>query len=246
MSFLSSVTSLPFDTFYNHYLSTPCNSWIVGQSGSGKTTLLRDLLQNWSKVTSKISPIHRLVMCFSCWQPEYDQIIKSLKPQKVKLFKEFPAKTLADPDFWHLDDQNGQNLLLIDDLSDQCAKSPEFQQLHEVLGHHYKINIFVLLQDIYRPSPILRGSLHNCHYLFLLPSNSSSGGTLVNLQKLLFPAQGGLLTCAYRQCFNSDDSAKKQRYLLIDSTLNCPFKYRLRSGILPNEQGIILQPIDGQ
>ncbi len=228
-----------FDQFSQHFIHTPSTSWIVGASGSGKTTLLRDLLSNWTNITRSQSPkIEQLVICFACWQPEYDQIIEKIGASKVKIFNEFPASVLQNSNFWQLKDPEAQNILIIDDLSDQFVKSPEFQQLHEVLGHHSKINIFILLQDLWKPSPVLRGALRNTHYLFLLPSNSCIGGTLVNLQKHFFPSQGGLLTYVYRDCFENH----KQRYLLIDNSLDCPYKYRLRSGLLPTEDSLVFQP----
>jgi GTPase SAR1 family protein len=121
-----------------------CN--IAGHSNCGKTTLIQQILINQHKLINR--PIEKIVICFKTMQSAYE-VFKYLTNDV-----EFGECLIDIKKF----DALKNNLLIIDDLMEQCIVSNEILNLFTVDSHHRNISVF-LVYKIFTQKANLQGIL---------------------------------------------------------------------------------------
>jgi hypothetical protein len=122
-----------YEFYDRHVFNHPYSCLISGPSKSGKTKLLGDILRN-HRVLIKPT-IERIVYCYGVWQKEFDEM-KELGIEFVQgLYdtSEFSAST--------------RNLVIYDDLMDECANDKSIQDLYTRGSHHMNISVILLTQN---------------------------------------------------------------------------------------------------
>lgn len=149
-------------------LSTPFTCILVGPSCSGKTVLLKKLIDRNKFAHSK------LILFYQTWQTIYEEF-----PPKTEFFRFWLEKTNSEKsheggEVFELENliknvtNNGhlENVTLIFD--DGLSLATKTYVMHEVfsrISHHYRINVFLIIQSLFEPN--LRTIVRNCNYLFL-------------------------------------------------------------------------------
>ena len=101
-------------------LQHPFSLVISVPSNCGKTYFVKDIIENMSCVISQ--KIDNIVYIYSCWQPIYDQLLKTLNINFVQgLPESFCDETLLPT--------TKNNLLIIDDLMNQASDNLEVQKV---------------------------------------------------------------------------------------------------------------------
>ena len=101
-------------------LQHPFSMIVSGPSNSGKTYFVKTLIENVEKVISQ--KIENIVYIYSCWQPLYDDLLKS---RNIKFVEGIPT-SLCDDDLLPV---NKNNLLIIDDLMNDASNNVEVQNV---------------------------------------------------------------------------------------------------------------------
>ena len=94
------------DNIFKH----PFTCMLAGPTMSGKTTILTKILANRSTLIDK--NINRIIYCYARWQGSYDKM--KLENPIIEFVEGLPEIDLIDGE------QN--NLMILDDLMDQCEK----------------------------------------------------------------------------------------------------------------------------
>ncbi len=123
---------------------------------SGKTTILTKILANRSTLIDK--NINRIIYCYARWQGSYDKM--KLENPIIEFVEGLPEIDLIDGE------QN--NLMILDDLMDQCEKDKSILNLFTTDSHQKSISVFLITQNLFSQGKFSRTIGLNCHYLFLL------------------------------------------------------------------------------
>ena len=107
-------------------LQHPFSMIVSGPSNSGKTYFAKTLIENVEKVISQ--KIENIVYIYSCWQPLYDDLLKS---RNINFVEGIPP-SLCDDDL----PVNKNNLLIIDDLMNDASNNVEVQNVFTKYVHH--------------------------------------------------------------------------------------------------------------
>ena len=222
------------------------------------------MIIDWSHVTQHKDKLSRLSLIYDSWHKDYDEIVKSLSPTCiVETHQGLPATNQDLPDAEtnsdtssthplsrigsHRIDNASHHLILIDDVVQHQRKNDFISQLFTVHSHHSKVSVILIVQSLFTDSPLMRTLARNSDYLIIM-QNVQATATLLSLQKLYFPSARGYLTSAaqlafqngyrYQMTFNLHKSSTC-RYLIIDMRPLTDAKYRLKSGLLKNEVGVV-------
>ena len=114
-------------------LQHPFSMIVSGPSNSGKTYFVKTLIENVEKVISQKIENIVYIQCFqffekspstsySCWQPLYDDLLKS---RNINFVEGIPT-SLCDDDLLPV---NKNNLLIIDDLMNDASNNVEVQNV---------------------------------------------------------------------------------------------------------------------
>ena len=132
---------------------------------------------------------------------------------------------------------NQNNLLILDDLMDQCEKDKTILNLFTTDSHQKSISVFLITQNLFSQGKFSRTIGLNCHYLFLL-NNPRDQSQIYYLARQMFPNNSKFLI----ECYQDAVEQKKFGYLFIDLKQSTKKQHRVQTGILPNEEWIIYQP----
>jgi GTPase SAR1 family protein len=133
----------------------PFNCIVAGPTQSGKTTLITKILQHQQQLINV--PIDYILYCYSEYQNAYDEIRRSVK--NIYFHKGLPA------DYDQFNAQNN-NLIIFDDLMEECEKNPSIMKLFTVNSHHKNISTVFITQNIFSQGNTRTMSL-NSDYLIL-------------------------------------------------------------------------------
>lgn len=204
---------------------SPFTCMIAGPTQSGKTTLLINILNS---ATELIEPApNRIMYCYSRDQPSFDK----LKHLSIEFHHGLP-----DLDEFHV---NTNNLIILDDLMDQCEKDKSIQSLFTVDSHHKNISTFLISQNLYSRGRYARTISLNCNYMIIF-NNPRDRSQIHCLARQMYPTISQFLIEAYEDATES----QQHGYLFIDLTQATNSKYRVQTSILCGETRIIYQPIN--
>ena len=200
----------------------PFTCMLAGPTGAGKTVLIKKILLYKDII---IEPIpERIVYCYKSWQPAYDEMLSTANTPI-----EF-NQGLFNIDLF---DKNKNNLLIIDDLMNECENSSEIKQLFAVDSHHNNISVFLITQNIFSKGKCARDISLNSHYIIIFnsPRDMNQIGTL---GRQMYPDSSKFFLESYK-----DATSNGHGYLFIDLKQKTEEKNRIQTGIIPGELRII-------
>lgn len=232
------------------FLKVPATFLISGSTQSGKTSEVARICENWSRCTRNGQKLVEIYLFYETYQPDlYGRIEKSA--DKCHFKQGFPD------DFSFLEDEKYDNqsvgrLLILDDLGYTLDRnSANLEKLFTVLSHHtgkfqkFKYSntktlldisgtsVMLVVQDPFSSKP-MKTIMKNAKYVVLTKSRFD----LITLQKILFPAQKGILRDACEQCFYK----MGRNSLLIDNSVDVSPSHRLKNLGIDEECGLIFKP----
>jgi hypothetical protein len=191
----------------------PAGFIVCGPTMSGKTQFVISLLKHQESMFSK--PFHRVVVCYTEWQPLYDsmtdvEFVKGLEP-------------VLEENFF---DNKKCNLLILDDLSLSVCDDVRATKLFTQGIHHRNLSVMFILQNLYKQGKAMRDIMLNAQYLILFKNVRDVS------QIAVLARQTGLshLPEAYRKV-----TSEAYQPLVVDMRPETKDYLRIRSHILPDQ-----------
>lgn len=202
----------------------PFTCLIAGPTQSGKTMLLKSILENNQTMINP--PPTRIVYCYVDWQSKFDEM-KSVNPA-IEFHRGLP-----DFDSIYATERN---LLILDDLMSQCQNNDTILNLFTTDSHHKNISVFLVSQNLFTQGKCARTISLNCHYMIIL-NNPRDQSQINYLARQMYPRNQGFLT----ECY---ENATRVPYghLFIDLKQATDPKYRIQTGISPDQQRFVYIP----
>lgn len=211
-------------------LLLPMSAILAGATKSGKTTFIQKLLLNADKMFSK--PVEEIIVVYMTWQPSYE-ILEAEFQSKIKFRNDIPSKAEL---LEITKNDDSQRILLIDDMQSAINNS-DLADIVCVLASHRNISVFLLVQNFYYDSKILRTVSLNVQGIFLF-KNRRSEQQVKTLATQLSPGNREFILDAYRKACGYSQHG----YLYIDlHPLGDP-RYQYRTNIFADEDTIIFTP----
>lgn len=200
----------------------PFTCILAGPTGAGKTVLLQQILENQNEIIDKEPD--KIVYCYKSWQTAYDQI--HLLNDKIEFIEGFYNIELFD--------KSKNNMIIIDDLMNECENSSGIKQLFAIDSHHSNISVFLISQNIFPKGKCARDISLNSNYLIIFNSPRDMNQISV-LGRQMYPDKSKFFMEAYTDATKN----KGHSYLFIDLKQKTDEKNRIQTGIIPGEQRII-------
>jgi hypothetical protein len=215
------MTSWTIENFEFIPFTHPFTCMVAGPSKSGKTNLIKNILLNIDLMVRKVPDI--IIFCYKKWQDHYNDI-KTLKSNIQFIEGIYEIEKF---------DKTKNNLIIFDDLINECINDESINQLFEVDSHHQNISAFLISQNLYKKGLFMRNIRLNTNYLIIF-QNPSDRSQVYVLSRQMYPNDSKFLINAY-----SDATKIPHGYLFLDLTQNTDEKNRVQTGILPNDLRII-------
>ena len=185
------------------------------------THLLKEILKNKHVL---ISPTpQRIIICYKAWQNFYEG------------FKRLVPNIEFHEGIFEIDNlnQNMTNLIVFDDLMEECLSSSSVMNLFTVGSHHKNTSVFFISQNIFSKGKFARDISLNTNYLiiFLNPRDQLQFQVLA---RQMFPSNTKFLIDSFE-----DATKKPHGYLFLDLKQTTEFRNRIQTGILPNQLRVI-------
>lgn len=191
----------------------PFTCLIAGPTQSGKTHFLQELLCNLKELANPIPD--RVYWHYGEYQEKLTQL-----PSFVSLHEGFTDTSHINPD--------ERNWIILDDLMDEA--NVEVSKLFTKGSHHKNLSVFIVVQNLFHQSKIMRTISLNSHYMILF-KNPRDASQIRHLGSQLFPGKNKFLVDAYKQA-----TLRPHGYLLLDLTQSTPENQRVLSDILVSEK----------
>lgn len=225
-------------------LRSPFSALIIGPSGSGKSQLILELIKNNSFQCEKIH------LFYQNYQPLYDRF----PLQRTRFYKYWIENkhsssiiTATNTDNHHHDSlenfikqitDNGKsppgiNTLVFDDALAFC-KLPIFEEIFTRMCHHYNLNVFMTVQNLFDSS--LRVISRNTHYLFLFRTPRDSA-QVRHLAYQIYPEK------VHARAFITtlkNITKTPYRAVLLDFKPDTKEFARVKSHFFPHEGGVVI------
>lgn len=189
----------------------PFTCVVAGPSKSGKTELLMAILMNNDKFVRP--KIENIVYCYSIWQPGFDK----LKAIGVKFHEGICDYTQFS--------RTDNNLVVFDDLMDECSGDRVIQDLFTRGSHHLNISAIVLTQNLFNKGKYSRTISLNSQYLIIF-NNPRDRSQIGYLARQMYPESPRFMHDVFR-----DATSTPHGYLFIDNNQETPNELRLQSSI---------------
>ena len=201
-------------SFYLH----DCRNDRVRKNGLGSISIATNLRDNLP------SP-ERIVWCYSQWQPAYTEMLVSLP--HIEFVKGIPAALKQDSYF----DVNKRNLIVFDDQMIDSSKDKRTVNVFIRRSHHRNLRLIYIVQNLFHQGKGSRSISLNSHYLVLF-KNPRDKLQILTLAKQIYPGQTELFLHQYEEAVK-----RPFGYLLIDLKTITQDNCRLRTNVLPSEEG---------
>jgi hypothetical protein len=126
-------------------------------------------------------------------------------------------------------DATKNNLLIIDDLMEQCKDNNEILNLFTVDSHHRNISVFLISQNIYTKGKFTRDINLNSSNMILF-KNPRDSVQISNLARQMFPNRSK----AFMEAFM--DAVENYRYIFLDFDLETSDKLRIQTNIVDDKR----------
>ena len=192
-------------------MQTPFTMLVCGPSGSGKSVFTSKLL-----TSGLINPFPaRIIWCYGVWQPQFEDTSTG-----IEYHEGLPSEELL---------QEGNMILVIDDLMQQAKSSGVVSDIFTKYSHHNNITCICLMQNLFPKGSQIRNISLNAKYIVLM-KNSRDRAQISHLARQVYPGRSECLTAAY------DDATKNPfGYLLLDFRNTTPEQLRVRTGLFPDD-----------
>jgi hypothetical protein len=199
----------------------PFNCVIAAPTMGGKTFLIKEILK-FKDVMISPSPT-KIVYCYKAWQPTYDEIRSN--NTSILFHKGIYDMNKFKP--------TENNLIVLDDLMQECINDPEILSLFTVGTHHTSTSVFFLTQNIFSKGKYSRDLSLNSNYIINF-KNPRDQLQMQVLARQIFGNKSKYLMESY------DDATKKPYgYIFLDLRQDTELRNRVQTGILPFQKRII-------
>jgi len=148
---------------------------------------------------------------------------------------------LKSENFWQ-EPEDFQQLFLFDDMS--ILFDHEYKQYLNILKdiflvrrRHQNVNCLCCLQSIFQKDPIMKDLIRNASGIIIL-EDVYGQSLLHSLQHKIYTGYPKFLILATKMAFSEG-----KKYIYLDSSVQVPFEYRLRSGLFSGEEAEIFKPV---
>ena len=221
---------------------------VSGSSFAGKTEFVKQFIQQWNH-TVPGSHISQLSIYYDTWQTSYDAMIDALpKSVIIETFLGIPENNnilplAKDVEFSEYRGHpcrpvcrigttvtdNGSKISVIDDVVQTQRHNTFLTSLFSVYAQHNKMSTFLITQNIFNGTQLMRSILRNSQMLCIIKS-AVAASSLRALQQQYFCGQPNYLSTCYRKIV-----AGHGNYMIIDLTSRCPDNQRVKTGIFRQE-----------
>ena len=207
---------------------------VTGPSGCGKSHLVTELCTRFAYYLTPFehNPPTTVALVYATYQPIYNTLLNSFPATTKKKLYQSVDETLADGSaFGH----TGHHILFIDDAQMLLANKQSAQNLAKIsvqTAHHSNVIVFLVLQNFYSVNNALTTVRRNSRGIFILPYVSDSLSSV--LQREYFQNKSRIISEALELA-----STFGHRFIYIDCGSRP--KYRLRLGLGPLENAVVLQ-----
>ena len=201
----------------------PFTSMTAGMTESGKTAWVRSLLQQASETICP--PLERIVWCYSQWQPAYTEMLVAMP--HIEFVKGIPTALEQDSYF----DVNKHNLIAFDDHMIDASKDKRIVNPFIRGSRHRNLSVIYIVQNLFHRGKGSRSISLNSHYLVLF-KNPRDKLHILTLAKQMYPGQTDFVLYQYEEAVK-----RPFGYLLIDLKNTTQDNCRLRTNVLPTDEG---------
>ena len=145
----------------------------------------------------------------------------------IEFVKGIPTALEQDSYF----DVNKRNLIVFDDQMIDASKDKRIVNLFTRGSHHRNLRVIYIVQNIFHQGKGRRRISLNSHYLVLF-KNPRDKLQILTLAKQMYPGQTDLFLNQYEEVVK-----RSFGYLLIDLKTTTQDNCRLRTNVLPSEEG---------
>ena len=202
---------------------------IAGATKSGKTSFVRNLLILPDKMFSPA--IQKVIYVYSVWQDIYTEL-EAFWKEDITFRESIPSKA----ELLSLSESKEHIALILDDKQASLSKS-EIADFVCVLCSHRNISTFLLLQNFYYDSKVLRTVALNVQTIVLF-KNRRSQQQVKTLATQLCPGN----TKFVMDCYAKATDQSNYSYLVIDLDPRGECLHQFRTNIFPHELTIIFTP----
>jgi hypothetical protein len=189
----------------------PFSCLISGPSKAGKTRLLEDVVKN-HRVLIKPT-LERIVYCYAVWQKEFDEL--------KNIGVEFVHGMFDVSEF----NVSKRNLVIYDDLMEECSNDRGIQDLYTRGSHHMNISVILLTQNLFSKSRYMRTISLNTQYMIIF-NNVPDKTQFNHVARQIYPDHPQFLMDVFRNA-----TSKPHGYLFIDLSHNVEEDLRVQSNI---------------
>jgi hypothetical protein len=180
------------------------------------------IVRSFKDVMISPSPT-KIVYCYKAWQPTYDEIRSN--NTSILFHKGIYDMNKFKP--------TENNLIVLDDLMQECINDPEILSLFTVGTHHTSTSVFFLTQNIFSKGKYSRDLSLNSNYIINF-KNPRDQLQMQVLARQIFGNKSKYLMESY------DDATKNPYgYIFLDLRQDTELRNRVQTGILPFQKRII-------
>ena len=201
----------------------PFTCMVAGMTGSGKTVWVQSLLTQAYRMIN--FPPEKIVWCYSQWQPAYMEMLITIP--NIEFVKGIPTALEQDAYL----DVNKRNLIVIDDQMIEAGKDNRIVNLFTKGSHHRNLSVIYIVQNLFHQGKGNRSISLNSHYLVLF-KNPRDKLQIFTLAKQMYPGHTDFFLKQYEEAVR-----RPYGYLLIDLKTTTQDDCRLKTNVLPREEG---------
>ena len=196
---------------------------VAGMTGSGKTVWVQSLLTQAYRMINL--PPGKIVWCYSQWQPAYMEMLVTIP--NIEFVKGIPTALEQDAYF----SLNKRNLIVFDDQMIDAGKDQRIVNLFTRGSHHHNLTVIYIVQNVFHQGKGSHSISLNSHYLVLF-KNPRDKLQVLTLAKQMYPGRTDFFLKQYEEA-----ARRPYGYLLIDLKTTTQDDCRLRTNVLPEEEG---------
>lgn len=198
----------------------PSTVLVAGPTMSGKTQLVKQIILQ--QMLSK--PIDNIYWCYSEWQPAYTEIA-SKTPAHLEFIQGLPDN------LYESISSKTCNLLIIDDLMSEAGNRQLTTDLFTKGSHHRNLTVLLISQNLFHKGKEFRGVSLNSNYIIVF-KNPRDRQQIKTFAQQVRPGNAQFVLDAFE-----DATSEPHGYLVFDFRPETPEELRIRTSILPTDNG---------